>query len=37
MCVRDVLALNPGRTRMSLTTMAKRITQKVDAAGGSQS
>ena len=28
--VRDVLALDPGRTRKSLSTVAKRITQEVD-------
>ena len=30
MIVRDVLVLDPGRTRKSLSTVAKRITQEVD-------
>ena len=28
--MRDVLALDPGRTRKSLSTVAKRITQEMD-------
>ena len=28
--MRDVLALNPGQTKTSLTTVPKRITQEVD-------